>query len=30
MIRSVVLYDIEGWTLIKADEGKLRTFERKI
>jgi hypothetical protein len=30
MIRPVVLYGSESWTLTKADEEKLRTFERRI
>jgi hypothetical protein len=30
LIRPVVLYGSESWTLTKADEEKLSTFERKI
>jgi hypothetical protein len=30
MIKPVVLYGSESWTLTKADEEKLRTFERRI
>jgi hypothetical protein len=29
LIRPVVLYGSESWTLTKADEEKLRTFERR-
>jgi hypothetical protein len=30
LIRPVALYGSESWTLTKADEEKLRTFERRI
>jgi hypothetical protein len=30
LIRPVVLYGSESWTLTKADEEKLRTFERRM
>jgi hypothetical protein len=30
LIRPVVLYGSESWTLTKADEEKLRTFEIRI
>jgi hypothetical protein len=30
LVRPVVLYGSESWTLTKADEEKLRTFERRM
>ena len=30
LIKPVVLYRCESWTLTEIDEGKLSTFERKI
>jgi hypothetical protein len=30
VLRPVVLYGSDSWTLTKADEEKLRTFERRI
>jgi hypothetical protein len=30
LVRPVVLYGSESWTLTKADEEKLRTFVRRI
>jgi hypothetical protein len=30
VVRSIILYGSESWTLTKADEEKLRIFERII
>jgi hypothetical protein len=30
LVRPIILYGSESWTLTKADEEKLRIFERRI
>jgi hypothetical protein len=30
MLKSVLIYGSESWTLTRVDEQKLRTFERKV